>query len=361
MIIMTRSKLAALLTLSFFAFVLSSGSPARATEQINRKREKPVSGEITSVSKTEVAIKVTAPKADTIKVTPNDIVSIIWTGEPPESNLARKAEEAGHYQKAIDGYQKSLQSAKSPSANFKNDLDFGIARATGKLALTDASKIDDAIKKLEDFVKKQGDHYRYYDAINLLGQLHTAKKDFAKAKQDFETLGKAPWKDYQMAAKIALGRMALVENNLDEAVSQYDAVVAMQPEGPVEESQRQEAVLGKARVLIVQKKYDDALKLLDEVIDKAPIDDVKVNAEAFMRKGDCLREQGDDEALYAYLLVHIMFSSEKAMDAEALYRLALLWEKKGDKSRAEEARDILRSEYENSDWAKQLKTPAANQ
>lgn len=360
--IMNRPKLFALLSLSLFALGLLIDSPAGATETINRKREKAISGEVTGVSKTEVTIKVTAPKADTVKVAPNDIVSIIWTGEPPESNVARKDEEGGRYQKAIDGYLKSQQTAKSPSANFKNDLEFGIARATGKMALSDSSKVDEAIKKLEDFKSKQGDHYRYYDGVNLLGQLYVAKKDFAKAKAAFDTLGKAPWKDYQMAAKIALGRMALAENNLDEAVSQYDAVVSMQPEGPVEESQRQEAVLGKARVLIVQKKYDDALKLLDEVIDKAAIDDVKVNAEAFMRKGDCLREQGaDDDALLAYLLVHVTFSSEKALHPEALYRLALLFEKKGDKARAEEAREILRSEYENSDWTKQLKAPAAAQ
>ena len=135
----------------------------------------------------------------------------------------------------------------------------------------------------------------------------------------------------------------------------------MTAEGPVEESQRQEAVLGKSRIMIIQKKFDDALKLLKEVIDKAPPEDVKVNAEAFLRQGDCLREQGSDtDALLSYLLVDVQFFSERTLHAEALYRLANLWEKTGNKPRAEEARERLKSDYEGSEWAKQLKTPTTN-
>ena len=115
-----------------------------------------------------------------------------------------------------------------------------------------------------------------------------------------------------MIARIGTGRLALAENKLDDAAAEYDSVVAMQPDGTVEESLRQEAVLGKARVLIIQKKFDEALKLLEEVIDKAPDFDVKVNAEAFLRQGDCLRELGNDtDALLSYLLVDVRFSSER--------------------------------------------------
>jgi hypothetical protein len=85
-----------------------------------------------------------------------------------------------------------------------------------------------------------------------------------------------------------------------------------------------------------------------------------VNAEAFLRQGDCLREQGNDkDALLAYLMVDVLFSSERAYHAEALYRLSSLWDKVGNKVRAEEARDRLKSDYESSDWTKQLKAPSA--
>lgn len=334
------------------------GVPARAAETINRKRDKPLAGEVTGVSKTEVTIKNT--KGDTIKVPANEIASIAWTGDTPDTGVARSDENAGRYQKAIDGYQKSLQAGKATSAFAKADLEFGIARASARQALGEPAKIDDAISKLDEFQKKQSDHYRFYEAVNYLGQLYAAKNDAIKAKVAFDRLGKAPWKEYQMAARIASGRLLLKENKLDEAAAEYEAVVAMTPEGPVEESQRQEAVLGKARILIAQKKYEDSLKLLDEVIDKAAADDSKVNAEAFLRKGDCLREKGDDQdAVLAYLHVDVLFAGEKPLHAEALFRLSQLWDKVGNKARADEARDRLRSDYDYTEWAKQLKGPAA--
>src|SRR6516165_1802437 len=87
-----------------------TASRAQAAETITRKREKAISGEVTGVTKTEVSVKVKTPKEDTLKITPNEITNIAWSGEPPECNVARKDEEGRRYQKAIDGYQKALQS-----------------------------------------------------------------------------------------------------------------------------------------------------------------------------------------------------------------------------------------------------------
>jgi tetratricopeptide (TPR) repeat protein len=353
---MFQKHLIAGLTLGF---AVAWAAPAWAIETVNRKRDKPLSGEVSGVSKTEVTIKVKTPKEDTIKVPANEIQSIAWTGDTPDAGVARSDENAGRYQKAIEGYQKAMQSSKATNAFAKADLEFGIARASAKLALGEPSKIDDAVGKLEDFRKKQSDNYRFYEAVSYLGQLYAAKNELIKAKLAFDVLAKAPWKESQMAARIASGRLLLKENKLDEAAAEYEAVVGTKPEGPVEESQWQEAVLGKSRILIAQKKYEDGLKLLEEVIKNAAADDSKVNAEAFLRKGDCLREKGDDkDALLAYLHVDVLFASEKPQHAEALFRLAQLWDRVGNKARGDEARDRLRSDYDYTEWAKQLKEPA---
>ena len=346
------------LSVMFALVAAMSLSQAFAEEKVTRKREKPLSGEVTGVTKTEVTIKIKTPKEETVKLPANDVISIAWTGESPECNLARADENGGRYQKAIDGYLKAVQSGKSPNPLAKTELELAIARTTAKMALVDPAKLDEAIKKLEEFRDKQRDHYGYYEVLGILGQLYAAKKDMVKAKVAFDTLGKAPWKESQMASRVALGRLALADNRLDDAAAEYAAVLAMSADGALEESQRQEAVLGQARVLIAQKKFEEALKLLDEVIAKAPPEDMKVNAEAFIRKGDCLREQGSDkDALLAYLAVDILFSSERSLHAEALYRLTSLWEKVGQKPRADDARERLKSDYENSEWAAQLKAP----
>jgi len=336
-------------------------SHAFTAETITRKRDKPLSGDVTAVSKTEVTVKVKTPKEETIKVPANLVQNIAWTGESRELIPARSDEAGGRYQRAIDGYQKALQEVKGGNPLAKTDLEYGIVRSRGKLALTDASQLDEAIKKLEEFRTKQSDHYRFYEAVDLLGQLYLAKKDFTKAQSAFETLGKAPWKEAQLASRIAMGRLLLADNKPDEAVEAFDAVISQPAEGAQEESQRQEAMLGKVRVLIDQKKFEEAQKLLEEVIAKADPDDARVHAEAYVRLGDCLREQGKDkDALLAYLHVDVLFATEKSMQAEALFHLARLWDKVGQKGRAAEARDKLEGEeFKGSEWAKQLKAPAA--
>ena len=197
--------------------------------------------------------------------------------------------------------------------------------------------------------------------MNYLGQLYEAKKDFIKAKVTFEQLAKAPWKDVQMASRIASGRLLLSEKKLDEAAAEYEAVIAdFSPTSPLEESIKSEARHSAqvTQIMIAQKKFDEALKLLEEVIAKTPAEDIKVNAEAFLRQGDCLREQGNDkDALLAYLHVDVLFRSEKAVHAEALYRLSQLWDKVGQKARGEEARELLRSEYESERLVTASKAP----
>ncbi len=53
-------KTATVVALSFV--LLAGGSRAWSAETINRKREKNLSGEVSSVSKTEVQVKVKTPK-----------------------------------------------------------------------------------------------------------------------------------------------------------------------------------------------------------------------------------------------------------------------------------------------------------
>lgn len=355
---MTARKSIAALVLMALAV---QGWPVRAAETVTRKHEKPLSGEVSEVSRTEVAVKVKSPKDETIRVPANEVQAISWTGEPPDANLARSDDAGGKYQRALDGYQKSLQTSKASNPLSKVDLEYGIARATARLALADDALIDDAIKKLEEFRNRQPEHYRYYEAVGLLGQLYLTKKDFVKARSAFDTLAKAPWKESQWAAKIATGKLMAADNHPNEAIAAFDAVIGEAAQGQAEETQRQEALLAKSRILIAQQKYDEAHQLLRKVIDEADAEDVGVIAEAFVRSGDCLREQGKTkDAILEYLRVPLLFPSEKALHAEALFQLTRLFEKAGDKARAAEFRERLEGdEFKNTEWTRQLKRPAA--
>lgn len=334
-------------------------STSVSADTVTRKSTKtPVAGDVTANSKDEITV--TPKTGAAVKIPANDVASISWTGEPATVNVVRGDEAGGRLARALDGYTKALEALKSPPPGLKADLEFAIARTTAKIALADSTKLDDAVKKLEAFRATQADNYNYYECQSFLGQVHATKKDYIKAKLAFDQLGKAPWKDYQMASKIAGGRLLLLENKADEAAAAFDAVIAMKAGNPGEELQRQEAMLGKAKILTTQSKLDDAVKMLDEVIAKAAPEDRRVQAEAYVRQGDCLQAQGKDkDALLAYLHVDVLFANEKSLHAESLYHISRLWGKVGQAARATEAREKLESEYPNSDWAKQIKAAPA--
>lgn len=330
-----------------------------AVDVIRRKSDgKAVSGTVQDNKKDGLTIIPAVGAKTPVKVPANDIASVTWTGEPPGvMNAARTQEANGNFAGAIENYAKAADAAKSPSPGLKADLDYFPARATAKLAIADPTKLDDAIKLLSAFKTKNSDNYNYYDCIHLLGELQLTKKDTAGAKANFELLEKAPWNETKIAAQTALGRILLAEGKTDEALKAFDAVAAAPAEGDAEKSRQLEALVGKSRCLIATNKYDDALKVIDDVITKAPEDDARVQAEAYLRQGDCLLAQGKEkEALLAYLHVDVLFENETAVHAESLFRLAGLWAKSGRPDRAAEARGKLESDYPNSEWAAKVKS-----
>ena len=132
-------------------------------------------GEVTAITKTEVTVK---PKTgDAVEIPANDVVQIDWTEESAVFKLARSDANGGRLQKALDSFNKILAEGKVDREFFKTDLEFFIARATAKIALADPTKLDDAIKKIEQFKDKHAESYRFYENAELLGELYLAKKD----------------------------------------------------------------------------------------------------------------------------------------------------------------------------------------
>lgn len=336
------------------AFALSVVAQSNVFGQatILRKSVKtPVDGDVTEISQKEITVK---KGSETIKIEANDIIGIQWKGEPSKVGLARSAEKTGRQDAALQNYVESLPDAPASPPGLKIDLHWAIARVTAKLAQSNSSQLDAAIAKLEEFNKNNPNHYSHFEALRLLGLAYVAKPDLVKARATFDLLAKAPWKDYQLVADINVGKLLQLEGKTDEAVAAFDKVIAGAT--PAEEAQRQEALLGKAKVLTAQMKYPEASMLLDEVLAKSNPDDVALQAEAYVRQGDCFEAQSKTkEALLAYLHVDVLFAQESGLHAESLYHLAKLWQKDGKKDRADESRARLEELYPQSQWTQRLK------
>lgn len=339
--------------------VISSVSVASAADVLERRgTAAKLSGKVTAVSKDKVSFETT--KGEKSDIPSNEVQEILWDGEPAALKSARNHEAAGRLPQAADGFVKAAADNKSDRAEIKLDIEYLTQRTFARTALTDPAKIPDALKRLTDFQSKNSDSRHFYDAVGLLVDLNLIQKDAAAARAAAETLAKASGNDQKMASKIALARVALLEDKIPDAQKGFEEVVAATASTPSEESRKQEAKLGVARCLQLQSKFDEAIKLLDEVITQSAPEDSRVQAEAYVRQGDCYQSAGKSkDALIAYLHVDVLFTTEKSFHPEALYHLSRLWTTIQQPDRANEAADKLTSEYPNSPWAQKLKAPAA--
>lgn len=342
-----------LLCVTLLSVVIPAAAVLRADEVKRRGEKSATKGDITGASPAEITLK---PRTGSpIKIPVGDIERVKFDSEPASLNLARSSESNGQLDRALEGYEKAKAENQQSNPLLKADIDFLIARVTASLAFGDSTKVDDAIAKLDAFKNSNANSFRLYESLDLLGRLYTQKNDVVKAREVFLQLGNSPLKTHQMAAKVAEGRLLLLEENLDGALSAFETVAGMQAAGPAEQTRQQEAVLGKATVLQKQKKYDEAVAVLDNVIQQAAAQETRIQAEAYLRQGDCYREQQKvKDAVLAYLHVDVLFPAEKALHAESLFNLANLWGPAGHQDRAAEATARLTSEYPNSAWAKKL-------
>lgn len=328
-------------------------APAQALDMVYRRSaSRPTQGTITDDSKTSISVKARLRKTPEV-VPVNDIVRVRFDGEPASLNLNRIDEAAGRLKRALDGYVKAFSDSSLSNDRLKTDLEFLIARVTAKLALTDPAQGKQAISKLEAFRKAHAGSFRYYETLSWLGKVYMAQRNFTAAPAVFESLEKAPWHDYQMAARIGKARLLLLQNRLGDAQAAFQVVIGEPAKGPFDLARRYEAQIGKATCLQLQKRYADAVKELDNVIQHAPAEASALQAEAYLRQGANLEALGKTkEAVMAYLHVDLLFSREKPLHAEALFHLARLWTALGKPGRAADTRARLTGTYPNSPWSK---------
>ena len=347
------------INLALFVGVSLIASPLWAIDIVTRKStDTRASGDITAVTKDSLTVKPrTGPE---IKIPTNDVLKIEWDGQPSEFQLAMTDEQNLRLDKALQGYEKALPKVPTGKTFLKADVEFHIARTWASMGLSDSSKLDQAISKVEAFKNGNASSFRYYEALLHLGHLYVAKADYLKADATFNILSRAPFPETQMQAKIASADVLLKQNNLTGAIAAYDQVIGLPANDDSTKAKKLEAMIGKASCQIQQDKVDESLKVVLDVIKQAPAGNTPLLSKAYIAKGDCLVRQGkNDQALLAYLVVDIvlapkMAASERDFHAQALFNLAKLWPTVGQPGRAAEASSSLETNYPESSWTKKL-------
>jgi tetratricopeptide (TPR) repeat protein len=206
---------------------------------------------------------------------------------------------------------------------------------------------------MKTFADEHPDSYHYFEASEIVGDLLVAIHQHGKAADYYGRLDKAPWPEYKMKAGVAAGRALVDQGKAAEGVAAFDRVIANDADGAAAAWQRMMATLGKAGALVLLKRPDEAVKIVEEVIKKGNSDDAPLMARAYNVLGTAERQAGHStEALLAFLRVDQLYANVADAHAEALANLVDLWTERHMIERARRARQTLREKYKDSPWAK---------
>ena len=303
-------------------------------------------GEITATTPTELTISLDG--GQTKRVAANEVRSVVFDGEPVELTQARLHVKNGGYVSALERLGQ-IDRRKVERPIVREEVDFYLAYSGGKQALSGQGEVTDAGRKLNDFVRSHPQSFHYLEAVELMGDLLMASEKFPAAERQYSELAKAPWPEYKTRADVLLARSLQAQGKHDAAIAKFDAVLAS---GADEESLRT-ATLGKAVSLADTGRLDDAVRMIEDVIQAADPEQKVLQARAYNALGDCYQRGGrTKDALLAYLHVDVLYSTVPEAHAETLAHLVPLWEAVGQDARAREARQTLQDRYAGSRWAR---------
>ncbi len=294
---------------------------------------------------------------DAIEVT--NIEGIAYDREPAEFATIRTAIANGNYNEAATEVQRlaaSIESGNTPPISgdgAKKDFEYWMAYLPAMQAIEGSAKVEpaDANKKLLAFLSANPTHYRFYEGTETLGQLAflIPGDPVAASTQYFGRLAtNTELRELQFRGKLLMARALLKTNNIPRAGTLLTPMVAEKADSKMMASQIAQAKIAMAQATAAAGKPDDALKMLHTVVEETPSNDYEAHARANIALGNILlAKQSKTEALLAFLKVDLIFFQYPEQRAEALARLAKLWNEipnpKAD--RANEARERLQSLY----------------
>lgn len=285
-----------------------------------------------------------------------EIVDVQYEGEPQELRTARNLLARGRGADALTELEGiDSDSARDLTDLMKADRDYITAAANAELALLDSENLQrlrDTGRELLAFATTHPQSFRYYRTRELVGDLLAASGDTAKASEFYEQLAAGP-PAMKIRAATARGRMLLGAGDNAGAVTAFEQAEAIDAADPASLEQKRLASLGKARGLGALGKGSEAIAVVKKLLDGANPEDAELLGPAYNALGDAHRAAGRlQDAALSYLTVDLVYNTNPAAHAEALAKLAQVWDEIGQPERGREARSTLQATYPETSWAK---------
>ena len=347
----TRNLMLSLLTCACLATVNEGHLCAQATDQVWESGT-PTRCTIVSVSKTSVKISVSGSERE---VALKGIRKIAFASEPGELRSAREAVRNGRYENAAETLSK-VNTGNIRRALVRQDVQFYLAYAKGKLALQSPNDKTAVSKELLDFVSANPSTFHFLPAAELLGDLAMSERDYALATSYYGALVKEA--DYEMRGNLLQAKALLGQEEFDRALTNYETVIAQNRSTPEAEEEKLMATVGKALCLAGKGQAKQGVQMLQQIITKQQFEkSPALFAHTYNALGRCyLAMNAPKDALLAFLHVDLLpklRSADADAHAEALFHLSKLWAQNNQNDRSLKASNLLKARYGGSAWAKQ--------
>jgi tetratricopeptide (TPR) repeat protein len=308
-------------------------------------------GEVTENSPYEITLNKGLPGSRAIAV--NEIKTVVFDGEPSELTQARVNIANGGLEKAAQLLQK-IDVRGLDRDLVKQDVEFYKASCAARMALGGQGEIGDAGRQLNTFVNAYPKNFHVLEATELMGDLLMASGRYENAEKQYAKLAGAPWPDYKVRAAVAVGRSLQAQDKHAEAIKQFEEALAMPDEGAGAAGEKLAATLGKAVSLAEGGNVDEAVGIIEKVIQDTDPQEKELLARAYIAQGNCYEKaKKNKDALLAFLHVDVLYNTVPDAHAEALSHLVTLYKAIGQEERSREARKILQDRYAGTRWAKQ--------
>lgn len=313
-----------------------------------------LSGKVVALGRDEVQIE---DRGGEIRKVPIDrLRDVQFAGEPQSLRSARGMLARGRAAAAIEELAK-VEAAELDGADAAvlADMEYVKAVAAGRAALISGSDPREPGRLVNDFITKHAESHHYYEAQELLGDLLARAGRVDNAIAAYSQLSKGP-PALRVRAAAAKARMLLDQRKYQEALVEFDAAIAVDASDEAAVAQKRDAALGRARSLIGLGRVDDAIGVVQAVIAAADPEEGEALGAAYATLGAAYRAASgkEQDALIAFLTVDLIYNAVPDAHAEALANLVVLWERAGNPERAREARATLEASYPGSRWAREV-------
>ncbi|TWU07852.1 tetratricopeptide repeat protein [Stieleria varia] len=302
----------------------------------------PTSGQIVQADKNGVKLKTGANEKTFLA---GDIRKILYQGDPSELTKGREAALGGNYEDAVEELE-GLNVATLPRAAIKADAAYYLLLAKARLALAGRGDKAAAAQAALAFARSNSDSYHFYSVARLLGDLALALNNHDQAILYYGSLKNAPTTEMKVESKYLTGVAQLAKGDVAAADAAFNEVLGLQVNSAAVLRLQKLSQAGRAVALANNGKGDEALKIVNGLIEELSPNDVEMAARIYNAQGASYDAMGDKEgAIMAYLHTHLLFSSQPDAHAQALSRLVELWPQVGRPERVAEARQELEQRY----------------